>query len=321
MFVDTRSSLLSIGHDLTAGPIRHPDGYRSCLRPTTSVATRSSSDAGGPLEASTSHVPGRATCGFHPTPSHQLRSTCAQERLPLRGFQQPKRKPKLGRRRGDKGEVAPAVLTAMVHGLIGGDCERGMRGRRSRRWTRPCLGTGRASASCSALLRFVRGERLVEAGVGYCIPWRRSGLGGNCARSAACAQTQQPGRGGCNSIRAVATRRRLTRPRRAGRSGGTARCLTTRCLGSVRALWAIRSERQRGPRCGEWSGRARGGRAFVVRCDRGRRVKCGCYLLVLRGGGFGFERLVVDAASIAGCPGRGRRLRCGWLRLSWRGFA
>ena len=28
-------------------------------------------------------------------------------------------------------------------GLIGGDCEHGMRGHRSRRWTRPCLGTGR----------------------------------------------------------------------------------------------------------------------------------------------------------------------------------
>ena len=40
-------------------------------------------------------------------------------------------------------------------GLIGGDCERGMGGRRGRPWTRPCLGTGRAPASCSALLRVV----------------------------------------------------------------------------------------------------------------------------------------------------------------------
>jgi hypothetical protein len=32
-------------------------------------------------------------------------------------------------------------------GLVGGDCERGMRERRSRRGIRPCLGGGRASAS------------------------------------------------------------------------------------------------------------------------------------------------------------------------------
>ena len=41
------------------------------------------------------------------------------------------------------------------------------------------------------LLQLVRCERLVEADAGYCIPWRRSGLGGGCAQSAACAQTQQ----------------------------------------------------------------------------------------------------------------------------------
>jgi hypothetical protein len=48
-------------------------------------------------------------------------------------------------------------------GLTGGDCERGLRGRRSRHWTRPCLGTGRALASCSALLRFV----LFDSRVGF----------------------------------------------------------------------------------------------------------------------------------------------------------
>jgi hypothetical protein len=40
-------------------------------------------------------------------------------------------------------------------GLIGDDCEREMRRHRSRRWTLACLGTGRVSASRSALLRFV----------------------------------------------------------------------------------------------------------------------------------------------------------------------
>jgi hypothetical protein len=43
-------------------------------------------------------------------------------------------------------------------GLIGGDCECGLRGRRGRRLTRPCLGTDRASASRSTLLRFVEGD-------------------------------------------------------------------------------------------------------------------------------------------------------------------
>ena len=55
----------------------------------------------------------------------------------------------------DKGEVVPGCPDSDRRGLIGGDCERGLRGRRSRRRRRPCLGVGRASASCSALLRFV----------------------------------------------------------------------------------------------------------------------------------------------------------------------
>ena len=57
---------------------------------------------------------------------------------------------------GDKGEAAPAAPTAIVRS----DWRRlraWVRGRRSRYWTRSCLGTGQASAKSSALLRFVRG--------------------------------------------------------------------------------------------------------------------------------------------------------------------
>jgi integrase/recombinase XerD len=40
MCVDTRSNLQSNRHDLTHGPIPHPDDYRSGLRPTTSTLRR-----------------------------------------------------------------------------------------------------------------------------------------------------------------------------------------------------------------------------------------------------------------------------------------
>ena len=74
--------------------------------------------------------------------------------------------------------------------------------------------------------------------------------------------------------------------------------------------------------CGEWSSRARGGRASA-RTLRSRTPSqmwgatcgvCAAVALALSG----WPRM---PSSIAGCPGRGRRLRCGWLRLSWRGFA
>jgi hypothetical protein len=71
-------------------------------------------------------------------------------------------------------------------GLIGDGCERGMRGRRSRRWTRPCLGTGRASASCSALLRFVLLDTEVGVATGFRNPWTSSTRVGGLATAGVC---------------------------------------------------------------------------------------------------------------------------------------
>jgi hypothetical protein len=88
-----------------------------------------------------------------------------------------------------------------------------------------------------------------------------------------------------------------------GRSGSTARCTTTRCLRSVRALW------------GDWV-RTSAKPAFAVPSQqRGAACwVCAAAALALSGR----SRM---PSSIAGCAGRGRRPRCGWLRLSWRGFA
>jgi hypothetical protein len=89
----------------------------------------------------------------------QVRRSSKQERRP-RG------------RLGDRGGVPPTVLNSDRRRLVGGDCERGMRSRRGRRWTRPCIGTDRASATCSALLRLVRTGREVAVDEGGCSPTR-----------------------------------------------------------------------------------------------------------------------------------------------------
>jgi hypothetical protein len=48
--------------------------------------------------------------------------------------------------------------------------------------------------SAARVLDLVRCERVIEADVGYCIPWRRSGLGVGRAQSAACARLRTPAR-------------------------------------------------------------------------------------------------------------------------------
>jgi hypothetical protein len=74
------------------------------------------------------------------------------------------------------------------------------------------LGEQKSADHSGALLRFVRCERLVEASAECRIPWRRSGLGGSCAQTEGCAQTQLSG-GDC-SISII----RTAQPDRSARS-------------------------------------------------------------------------------------------------------
>lgn len=103
----------------------------------------------------------------------------------------------------------------------------------------------------------------------------------------------------------------------------TARCLTTRCLGSVRALWGDSVRQNVSEARVTVSGGSSEGWLSVRRTLRSRTScqmwgatcwVCAAVALALSG----WSRM---PSSIAGCAGRGRRLQCGWLRLSWRGFA
>ena len=93
-----------------------------------------------------------------------------------------------------------------------------------------------------------------------------------------------------------------TLPRRPRRSVSTARCPRPAVYVPCGLSGGIRSERQRR-------------RVAVPSQQWGAACwVCAAAALALSG----WSRM---PSSIGGCAGRGRRPRCGWLRLSWRGFA